>query len=345
MEIEQVKNEKLLEMLSAGAELPRLTGAGAELLSIMHVPVAQIEMQRVMTLVESDPTLTAAILRTANSAYFGALREITTVPQAITRIGLEDTMHILSYHCLRGMMPAPKSLPHFSSKDFWVHSWATATAARMLAKPQYLLHTLPGQLYTAGLLHDIGKVILATHLGESFDKACVTAREQSIPIHQAEMEVIGLDHTQLGGRLLDDWNLPHPILGAVGAHHSPEQAKPEVQEITMLIDLADAIAHQCGFGDGTGQPVRDPMLTAIARDPNSPLAAAGALQPLIAEISTKLSERAQIFHKSGNSAPRGKPSPRVQRSAEYPTPSRGSAPEPPRGLWQRAVGWMRNIFM
>jgi HD-like signal output (HDOD) protein len=247
----------------------------------------------------------------ANSAYYGGMREVTMIHQAITRMGLEDSMHVLSYHYLRGVMGTTRDLPHFSSKRFWLHSWATATAARMLGQPQYLVRSLPAELYTAGLLHDIGKIVMAGHLGESFDQACSKAKEQKVPLRQAEMELIGVDHAVLGGHLLDAWNLPGSILAAVGSHHDPASVQPPAREIALLVELADAIAHQCGFADGTGQPVPDPLQVAVAYDPVSPLAAPAKLQQAVGEIQFKLREKVQIFQR------------RSQPSQEEIQPKRG----------------------
>jgi HD-like signal output (HDOD) protein len=301
-------NQILLEALGAGVELPRITAVGAELISALHMPMAQIDIHRIVSLVESDPMLTTAILRTANSAYFGGAREIMTVPLSITRIGLEDTIHILSYHCLHSMIPSAQNLTGFSSKDFWKHSWATATVARMLGQPQYLYHSTPGELYTAGLLHDMGKVVFAGRLSEPFSKACQMAREQGMPIFQAEMETLGVDHAKLGGHLLDNWNLPCKIIQAVSGHHDSAAADLEAREIARLVDLADAVAYHCGFADGTGQPARDPMQTAIARDPRSALGAPKVLERLSEDLKMKLSEKARIFENrtpgaTGNAAP------------------------------------------
>lgn len=336
--------ESLLDLLGAGAELPRLTAVGSELLSILHTPTAGIDMRRVALLVESDPALTATVLRIANSAYYGALREIRTVTQAVTRIGLEDTMHILSYQCLPGMIPVAKNLPHFSSSQFWLHSWSTAAVARMLVKPEHLVRSLPGEIYTAGLLHDIGKIVLAGHLGESFDQACAVASERRIPIHEAELEVIGIDHTAVGVRLLDDWNLPRPILDAVSAHHDPMMYKPEAQEIAMLIELADALAHHCGFGDGTGQPAPDPLQTAIAHDARHPLAAPGMLKSLIEEIPARLNDKVQLLQRQNNPPQEREFACGEPCGVTESTPEHRARHESRGGLWRRVADRIRGCF-
>jgi putative nucleotidyltransferase with HDIG domain len=344
MVTKQARGEQLLDLLSAEVELPRLTSVASELLSFMHMPMAQIDLQRLASLAEGDPMLSAVLLRTANSAYFGALREIKTVPQAIMRMGLEDTMHILSYHCLRGVMPSHKRLQNFSLKHFWLHSWATATAARMLGRTEYLVHALPGELYTAGLLHDIGKVVLAGHAGELFDRACAVARARGVPLHQTEIEVIELDHATLGRHMLDAWNLPLPILEAVGGHHEPASAPAGAREIAMLIELADAIAYRCGFADGTGQPARDPMQTVIVSDPHSPLAAPKTFQCVLDLVSDGLSRKSLMFQKRSQPAHQVDETASARsRHAANRAPIRAT---PPRhiGLWKRMFASIDRLF-
>jgi putative nucleotidyltransferase with HDIG domain len=344
MILNQESRERVLDLLGAGVELPRLTAVGSELLSILHMPLPDIDMHRVVSLVESDPALTATVLRMANSAYYGALREIRTVAQAVPRMGLEDAIHILSYHCLHGMMPASRNLPHFSSREFWLHSWATAAVARMLSRPQYLLRALPGELYTAGLLHDIGKIVLAGHFGDAFDQACAAAGEKGIPLHEAEVEIMGIDHTAIGVRLLDDWNLPRPILDAVSGHHDPMLYKPEAHEIAMLIELADALAHHCGFGDGTGQRAPDPLRTAIASQSNYPLAVPQTLQRLIEEIPVRLKDKVRLLQKQNNSRPEAEIGSGEPWGAAKSVPPQRAHPVPRRSLWRRLTDGIRDFI-
>jgi HD-like signal output (HDOD) protein len=340
--VQQERAEKSLDQLTAGLELPHLTGVGAELLSIMHRPVSEVDLRHVATLAESDPSLTLAVLRTANSAYFGALREITTVTQAIIRIGLEDTVRILTYDCLRELVPCTRALPHFNTKRFWMHSWAAATAARLLGKPQYLIRTKAGELYTAGLLHDIGKIVFASRSGDLFDQACALATERAVPVQSAEMEVFGLDHAMVGGKVLDSWNLPVTILEAVRCHHEPARSKFDAREIAMLIELADAIAHHLGFGDGTGQPARDPMQCMIMRYTALPLADPKVLQKAIDEIAADLSDKSQIMQGRQQLYPK-----KTQSRQAHAHPGKGTdhssrKPRLPRkGFLSQLLSWIR----
>lgn len=337
----QETEKRLLELLTVRVELPRLTGVGSELLSLMHLPADQIEMHRVVSLVESDPSLTVEVLRTANSIYFGALREVKTVSQAITRMGFDNTIHILSYHCLSGLMPVSKSLPSFSAKQFWLHSLATATVARMLGKPQYLLHSLPGELYTAGLLHDIGKIVLASYAAKEFNQACTMAREEGMPLHQAEMRVMGLDHARVGCQVLDAWNLPIPILNAVRGHHEQMEDGEKAQEggeIVNLIEMADAIAYHSGFADGTGQPPHDLMKTAIIRDGQSSIAEPKTLQRLLDDAKAVLADKAKLYRKSEDKPLQAKPEASSVRRMRQPRPVQSP------GLFEWLTGWVRRIF-
>jgi putative nucleotidyltransferase with HDIG domain len=347
----QESGKKLLDVLGVRIELPRLTGIGGELLSIMQLPLDQIEIPRVVLLVESDPSLTVEVLHTANSVYFSALREVKTVSQAIPRMGLENTIHILSHHCMGMLMSVAKSLPNFSTKEFWLHSLATATVARMLGKPQYLLHSLPGELYTAGLLHDIGKIVLASYAGDMFNQACTIAREQSIPLHQAEMQVMGLDHAKVGGQVLDAWKLPLPILNAVRGHHELLQDKPEGREIAKLVELSDAIAYHCGFADGTGQPPPDLMQTIIIKDGKGQITEPKILQRVLEDAKVTLADKMKM-HQKKEDKPSQVPadekimsaSPQIVQGYDTPYTMPQEQPVQRSGFLGWLPRWVRNLF-
>jgi HD superfamily phosphohydrolase YqeK len=220
-----------------------------------------------------------------------------------------------------------------------------ATMARLLGNPQYLQHSLPGELYTAGLLHDIGKVVLATYVKDLFEQACALAREKSIPLHEAEMEVMGLDHAQLGGQVLDGWNLPVQILNAVRGHHALTDANANGSEIAKIIELADALAYYCGFEDGTGQPVRDPMKTAIIRSGQSPLSNPRTLQRVFEDASVTLAQKARIIRREEKLSNELVKSLTPPATKAYEHPHDFSHPQAqPSGFLASIAAWFRKLL-
>ena len=175
-------------------ELPTLPGIVMDILN--QIDDDTLDIQILVEKVSSDAALTAKTLHYANSAYFSTMVKVTTVQQAISLMGLSATKQIILAAGLAGCFPE-NNCPGFHHKDFWRHSNAVAIAARLLAKR---LQMNPDVAYTAGLLHDIGALVLVTQFPEQYAATIAYRHEQGISQFDAERHVIGIDHA---GALLD----------------------------------------------------------------------------------------------------------------------------------------------
>jgi putative nucleotidyltransferase with HDIG domain len=292
----RISSDKLMEFVSRGINLPPLSALAAQLVSAAAQPQSAIVVGRLAELIESDPVLTAKILRLANSPYFGVRRGVTSVRHAIALMGLGETLSFLAFAVVKSRVAESAQTTRFRMEDFWTHSWACATTARMLGTPQYLVRTLPGELYLAGLLHDIGKVALALHAPDDFDACLEVAQERGIPLFEAEREVLDFDHATLGAQMLEGWRLPQLILEAVGCHHSPEEASDEAVEIASLTEFADAIVNNvCGIGGGSSTRARDLGGTHLTRQGRGPLAEASVQQRVVRQVAATLAKKASVI--------------------------------------------------
>ncbi len=187
-----------------------------------------------------DPALTARLLKIANSPLYGFPSRIDTISRAITIIGLRG---------IRDLVLASSTVEVFSrmSSDFidmnkyWQHSLYCAVYARTLAGKCNALHVEP--FFIAGLLHDIGQLIILHKLPEMARETHLRARDSGLPLSQIEQEVIGFDHVQVGVELLRFWRLPPNILDAVGYHQSPAQAE-EGALGAAIVHIADCFASR-----------------------------------------------------------------------------------------------------
>lgn len=302
--------DRIKHLLERGIKLPPLPASGLELMNILRQPSDAINVQGVAALVENDPTLAANLLRVANSPAYGTVRTVNRVSQAIMVLGLDETIQMLNYYLMRKLFPRVPALPHFDPQQFWLHAWGCAMAARHLGQPQYLVHCIPGELYLAGLLHDIGKIMMAIYLTDEFGQCLALAHESQRPLHEVEQEQLGTNHAELGGLLLDAWNLPQPILAAVGGHHNPSAIPAAERELVSLIELANTLAHEAAIG-GSGNPAPTDLAdTALYCEGRSPLvqpsAEAGILQDIILQLQAKakaLDEKAAPGGDSGTAEP------------------------------------------
>lgn len=195
-------------------------------------------------IISEDSALASKILMIANSALFNFPSKIDTIASAISIIGHKQLSEIILSCSIVAMF---KDLPQdvIDMDMFWRHSIAVATASRILAAQRREQNI--EKFFTAGLLHDIGKLIMFTetpkNIKEVMDR-CASSKEL---MHKVEKELLGFDHAKLGAMLLHKWKLPEEIVTAVYYHHMPSISKGDVVNASV-VHIADILAHSLQFG-------------------------------------------------------------------------------------------------
>jgi putative nucleotidyltransferase with HDIG domain len=190
--------------------------------------------------ISQDPSFTVRLLRVANSSLYGFSSTIDTVAKAATIIGTSQIRSLaLSMSVARSFAGLPNDL--VSMDNFWRHSLLCALAARHLAKEARRCD--PDALFTAGLLHDIGELVIFNRLPEQARQALelVLDSQDEIQVHEAEYQVLGFDHAEVGGELAREWKLP-PLLEECIAHHHAITAAKRYPRETALVHIANIIA-------------------------------------------------------------------------------------------------------
>jgi putative nucleotidyltransferase with HDIG domain len=200
-------------------------------------------LDRVIEVVQSDPQLSLMVLKVARSVLFSAGMELQGLQQAIVRLGavqvLAVALQVGQTAEARGALQGQSGL----QEGFWSHSVCTAFAARLLAK-RLPGRVSPDQAYTAGLLHDIGRPLLALYCQEQCLPAPPAFRHGTPLSLQEEIGRLGIDHCRAGWELLREWGMPLEIGIAVLHHHHPENAPLDLRPLATLLQLADRLAHQ-----------------------------------------------------------------------------------------------------
>ncbi len=190
-----------------------------------------------------DPRLCGQLLRIVNSAYFGFARRIATIPEAIVILGT-DAIRSLTVGAAVANFFGGKSAV-LNRELLWHHSLAAAIASRKVAERAGMRN--PEEAFTAGLLHDFGRVALERHLGELYKSALDVARADDLPLVEAEEKTLGFHHAWLSGWLARKWNLP-PVLGeAMGWHHHPEGAAEAVRSTAAAVNIGNVLCHLAGL--------------------------------------------------------------------------------------------------
>ncbi len=212
----------------------------------------ETEVDEIVQVVSFDPALTANLLRAANSASFGARVEVTSVRDAFVRIGAGNALALAVGTSVRGNMTGAAPSFDLEEGDLWRHSIAAALAANLLrsaAEPE-----IPAEVFTAALLHDLGKLVLSRFIDFDHREWLRQAREGGGQSGLgAEQEVLEVNHGELGGLIAHHWGLPDSIAWPIQYHHEPEQAPGEEPDLgCYAVNLANLLAEALGQEDVTG---------------------------------------------------------------------------------------------
>jgi putative nucleotidyltransferase with HDIG domain len=205
-------------------------------------------------LVAQDPALTTRLLKLVNSAYFGCSGRVDTISRAVNLVGIAELRNITLAMAALEVFGGFEH-EHFDLLGYWRHSVYTALTARCLARRAGVLHA--ERLFTAGLLHDIGRLLIFNLLPES--AARIRQRtDQGMDACEAERAELGFDHAEAGSALLELWRLPKELCITVALHHAPETA-PAARLETAAVHIANQIARQVEALAPDEKPRSDPF--------------------------------------------------------------------------------------
>lgn len=227
----------LLEKLVQHVEdLPALPDTTIKVIQLADDPNSSA--REIGHIIATDIAFTTRVLTIANSAYYGMPRSITTVNDAVLILGMSALRNLAvaasTYETLNREMSG-YGLP---TGQLWKHSVECAIAAQIIAKQTRKVRM--EEAFVAGLLHDVGKVILNIYVGPQFDAIRALSELDDMPFHQAERLVLGYDHAEVGARIAEKWNLPAMHCAAIAGHHCLEMGA-KAQELTAVVHVANII--------------------------------------------------------------------------------------------------------
>jgi putative nucleotidyltransferase with HDIG domain len=218
------------------SHLPTLSPVLALVVSMLEQDSSST--RQLAAVIEKDQALCARILRLVNSPFYGFPHRIASVSHAITLLG---------FNVVKGLVLSSEAFTGLGAdRGLWEHSLGTALfskkIAQVLSMPDY------EELMVAGLLHDLGKLILTVLHPEQYASAVTAARNQSCTIREAESAVFGIDHVEVVALTVQAWHLPSRLMDAIVHHHTPFAA-PRSRSGASVVHLADALARLMGYGD------------------------------------------------------------------------------------------------
>lgn len=234
------------ELITALRDLPPLPSVVLDLITSLGQD--ELGATEYAAKISSDQALAAKTLRLANSSFYGRGRQVRSVSEAITVLGLRTVRGVVT---AAGLASSFRRHPTFDHDAFWRHSIGTALCAQALAGE---LGRDDGDLaFTVGLLHDIGRLALASAFAPAYAEVEQWRRDQDCPGDVAERAVLGIDHAEVGGLVARQWNFAPVIVDAIQGHHAP----PPTAEVSLtgIAHVADAIAHALGLAGDVDEAV------------------------------------------------------------------------------------------
>ncbi|HEY3914393.1 MAG TPA: HDOD domain-containing protein [Verrucomicrobiae bacterium] len=223
--------------------LGRLPGVPATYFEVLKkVESTNVSIESVAEIIARDPALTARLLQMANSPACGLSQKVTSPIEAVSVLGLDALRSLVL--CLQLFNHSPSGgMPCISLDSIWRRSFIVGNLAGKIAFQQTSDARTAGDAFTAGLLHKVGQIILATNLSHEYSAVVAAAREKKHHLHEEELAQLGVTSDQVGGYLLGLWGLPLPLVEAVALHHSPTLAGTQEFSLLTAVHVAAALAE------------------------------------------------------------------------------------------------------
>ncbi len=232
------------------AAVPRSLGSYGPVLQEIEAALQspQCNLNSIGDAIQKDPDLTARLLRLANSPFFGFANRLSTVAEAVSLLGIQQIQDmIVASSVLEQFKGVPDNLVNKDS--FWRHSLAVGITARLLAMERRL--PKPDKFFVAGLLHDVGRLVLMLQAPESAQAVFELYQREKILLRDAEKKILGFDHQQIAAELLQSWSYPAALVQAVAFHHTPEHSVAKME--ASVVHIADHLVNAMGIGSSGEQ--------------------------------------------------------------------------------------------
>lgn len=247
-----LQSDRLKKLVCQMSRLPSIPALYVDVVRKASRPDASLE--EVGNIIGRDLAMTAQVLKLSNSAFFGLRRQLSSPDEAVAYLGLDTIKSlVLSIHAFsqfEGLNSGPLSLD-----ALWSHSMRVAGLAKGIAKLEGRDVKSAEEAFAAGMLHDVGKLVLAVNLPKEFAEACQHAHKDNVEAYVAEERIFGASHADVGGYLIGLWGLPVPVVEAVALHHSPEQAAQRAFSPLTCVHAANALEwEEHPFDASAGHP-------------------------------------------------------------------------------------------
>jgi len=235
--------DDLLQLIMTTRDLPAMPHVASKVLELSGNPnTSPVKLQQIIS---DDQAMAARILKIANSAMYACSRKIKTLTEAIVMLGFNSIRSLVVTSAARNLYSSSNSRMGLKERLLWEHSIGTACACRLLV--QTGSPHLGEEAFLAGLMHDIGKLVLNQKAADRFDEVVQTVYNENTMFVETERALLGFDHAEVGAMLVNKWKLSPALELIIANHHKPETFNPD-NPLLLYLDLANEICKQQGIG-------------------------------------------------------------------------------------------------
>jgi len=227
-----------------GSNISTIGSVVARIVAVINNPDATAK--ELVEIILTDPPLAANVLRLVNSAYCAPRNKIADIQQAVIFIGFEALKELALNQKVCEIFRRGFKINGYSRARLWKHSVAVALFSKMIYRREFVQRG--ENAYAVGLLHDLGIIIEDQFQNEALIQAIETASSGAIPLVQAEQEMLGYNHAQIGMVLAENWHLPDEIALGIGYHHNPGQAPEAVMQLAHVLHIANSCCQKSNIG-------------------------------------------------------------------------------------------------
>ena len=235
----------LNRIVSHVRDLPTLPRTVLKITALVNDP--QASAKSLASVITDDQVLTARLLRLVNSSFYGFPQRIATVTNAIVLLGFDAIRNLLLTTSIFGVFSKRSQVDNKQLEKYWDHALGCAVGAKLIGN--YVKYENEEELFVAGLLHDIGKIVEILFIPEDFENVKEYAQSHKILMINAEEKMLGFTHSDIGEQLAQRWNLPDKLSTIIAFHHNPVEAKLFLKE-TAIIHFADILCRSLDLGSG-----------------------------------------------------------------------------------------------
>jgi len=237
------QDTQLKNLIMTIRDLPAMPHVASKVLELSSDP--DTSAARLQQVIADDQAMTARILKIANSAMYACSRRIKTLSEAIVMLGFNSIRSLVVTSAARNLYSTGSARMGLKERLLWEHSIGAAFACRLFAERKN--PTLREEAFLAGLMHDIGKLVLNLQIPERFEEVVQIVYNENREFHETERELLGFDHAQVGAMLVNKWKLSPLLEDVIGLHHDPAALTAE-RPLLLHLDLANRLCQKLGIG-------------------------------------------------------------------------------------------------